>query len=334
MEETLGKRIVANRKRIGLTQDQLADRLGVTAQAVSKWENDQSCPDIATLPKLADIFGITLDALLGRSASHAVCGEVVEDEDNDKKGNHRKEWIFQWESGRIEAITFSVLVLLVGTLTLLSKLYTWDVSFWNILWPSALLVYGIKCLCFRFSFFQLGCALFGGYFLGENLKLWHLEMGSELIFPIIIVIIGLSLLMDALRKPKTPRITFHHDGKNGKTESSFHEEDETFECSLSFGECSRHISLPRLSGGDATVNFGELTVILTSCKEFADDCTIDATCSFGELVLILPRHCRAITESESSMGSFETEGHPYPDASDTVYINGRSSFGSIVVRYE
>ena len=42
MEETLGKRIVANRKCLGLTQDQLAEKLGVTAQAVSKWENEFS----------------------------------------------------------------------------------------------------------------------------------------------------------------------------------------------------------------------------------------------------------------------------------------------------
>ena len=39
---TLGKRIVAQRKRLGLTQDALAERLGVTAQAVSKWENEVS----------------------------------------------------------------------------------------------------------------------------------------------------------------------------------------------------------------------------------------------------------------------------------------------------
>ena len=64
MEETLGKRIIANRKRIGLTQDKLAEQLGVTAQAVSKWENEQSCPDITTLPKLAEIFGMSVDELL------------------------------------------------------------------------------------------------------------------------------------------------------------------------------------------------------------------------------------------------------------------------------
>ena len=55
MEQTLGKRIMHHRKRLGLTQDQLAEKCGVTAQAVSKWENDQSCPDINMLPRLAEL---------------------------------------------------------------------------------------------------------------------------------------------------------------------------------------------------------------------------------------------------------------------------------------
>ena len=45
MEQKIGSRIAANRKRLKLTQEQLAEKLGVTPQAVSKWENDQSCPD-------------------------------------------------------------------------------------------------------------------------------------------------------------------------------------------------------------------------------------------------------------------------------------------------
>ena len=56
MQETIGKRIMQNRKQLKLTQDQLAEQLGVTAQAVSKWENDQSCPDISTLPKLGSEY--------------------------------------------------------------------------------------------------------------------------------------------------------------------------------------------------------------------------------------------------------------------------------------
>ena len=72
MEQTIGRRIAENRKRLGMTQDQLAEKLGVTAQAVSKWENDQSCPDITMLPRLAEIFGISTDALLGRDTAQPV----------------------------------------------------------------------------------------------------------------------------------------------------------------------------------------------------------------------------------------------------------------------
>ena len=61
------KDIIAKyRKELNLTQEGLAQQLGVTNQAVSKWESGQSCPDIALLPKLADLFGITIDALFGR----------------------------------------------------------------------------------------------------------------------------------------------------------------------------------------------------------------------------------------------------------------------------
>ena len=63
---TLGSRIAALRKEMGLTQEALAQKLEVTNQSVSKWESDQCCPDILLLPKIADIFGITMDALFGR----------------------------------------------------------------------------------------------------------------------------------------------------------------------------------------------------------------------------------------------------------------------------
>ena len=63
--KTIGDRIKFHRKRLGMTQEQLAERMGVSAQAVSKWENNLSCPDISVLPELAAIFGISVDELLG-----------------------------------------------------------------------------------------------------------------------------------------------------------------------------------------------------------------------------------------------------------------------------
>ena len=64
MEMTIGKRIATLRKEKGLTQEDIARKLDVSSQAVSKWENDQSCPDISLLPKLAKVLGVTVDTLL------------------------------------------------------------------------------------------------------------------------------------------------------------------------------------------------------------------------------------------------------------------------------
>ena len=51
MNQTLGSRIAELRRKKNMTQEELAAELGVTPQAVSKWENDLSCPDITLLPK-------------------------------------------------------------------------------------------------------------------------------------------------------------------------------------------------------------------------------------------------------------------------------------------
>lgn len=67
----LGKQIAFYRKQKELTQDALANQLGVTNQAVSKWESDQCCPDVQLLPRLADLFGISLDVLFGRAEAPA-----------------------------------------------------------------------------------------------------------------------------------------------------------------------------------------------------------------------------------------------------------------------
>jgi transcriptional regulator with XRE-family HTH domain len=65
MTENIGTNIAQLRREHNMKQDELAEQLGVTPQAVSKWENGASMPDIALLPKIAEIFGVTIDALFG-----------------------------------------------------------------------------------------------------------------------------------------------------------------------------------------------------------------------------------------------------------------------------
>ena len=64
MKTTLGARIAELRKQHGMTQLELADKMGVTDKAVSKWERDLSCPDINSIPNLAGILGVSVEELL------------------------------------------------------------------------------------------------------------------------------------------------------------------------------------------------------------------------------------------------------------------------------
>ena len=70
-QNIIGTTIAALRREKGLTQDALAAQLGVSAQAVSKWENGLSCPDILMLPEIAEYFGVSVDALFGRASVSA-----------------------------------------------------------------------------------------------------------------------------------------------------------------------------------------------------------------------------------------------------------------------
>ena len=74
------------RRAAGLTQEQLADRLGLTFQAVSKWENGLSCPDIALLPMLADVFAVSIDVLFNRQPNTDLA-EILKAKPTDRTPN-------------------------------------------------------------------------------------------------------------------------------------------------------------------------------------------------------------------------------------------------------
>lgn len=74
--QTFGTTIAALRKAQGMTQLELAEKMGVTDKAVSKWERDLSFPDVSSLPKLAEIFGVTVDELMQVKAAGAKMDET------------------------------------------------------------------------------------------------------------------------------------------------------------------------------------------------------------------------------------------------------------------
>lgn len=81
MKETFGQRFQRLRKEAGLTQEEVAEKVGITPQGVSKWENDLSSPDINILVKLAEILGVSVEELLGEEKEKT---QVLQDFDYKK----------------------------------------------------------------------------------------------------------------------------------------------------------------------------------------------------------------------------------------------------------
>lgn len=77
--KSMGETISTLRKEMGLTQKELADQLNITDKAVSKWERDAACPDTQLIPKLAEIFGVSIEELMNaKSAAVPVKHNTVE----------------------------------------------------------------------------------------------------------------------------------------------------------------------------------------------------------------------------------------------------------------
>lgn len=337
MEETLGKRITTHRKRLGMTQDKLAEQLSVTAQAVSKWENDQSCPDISILPKLAEIFGISIDALLGvTTQTRAVESEVVEPitEEDEREGVHFQQgnWEFHLDGGRRGSLALALWILMVGGLLLAGNILEWNLELWDTLWPSGLLVFGVFGVLSKFSIFNLSCIIFGTYFLLNKLQIIPVPFGKELLLPVFLLLFGLSLLIDALRKPNKQHFTFQRNDRKIK-HSRCEIEEGVLDCNLAFSEISTVLDTPRLRYGNVSVSFGELELDLSGCEEIAADCVLDADCSFGELTLKVPRRFRVEADTSTSFGNFEVKGAPDSAPETIMKLNASVNFGEVCLVY-
>jgi predicted membrane protein len=238
---------------------------------------------------------------------------------------------FNWNGGRRNALSLALLVLAVGVQLLLSRILCRDMSFWNILWPTTLIVYGSVALTKRFSFLPLGCSLFGLYYLLIYWKLVPFFEDVKLLFPVALVIFGVSLFAGALRKPKKPQFRFSHDGSKRKSACST--DNGYLDFSASFGDNDQYISMTQLNGGQISTSFGDYAIDLSGVQALREGCTLDVNCSFGALLLLVPRRFAVKHSSATSFGEFEICGHPEEAPQGTLYLKTSVSFGEITVRY-
>ena len=335
MEETLGKRIVTHRKKLGLTQDALAERLGVTAQAVSKWENDQSCPDITMLPKLAEVFGCSTDQLLGIVRQEVHTAEIVTEESQSGEGAVEKgTWELKWDGGRRGTVGIAVWMLLSGFLLILVQDMETDASLWQILWTSGLFLFGLFGVIYpKFSLFRLFCAIAGGHYLCK--KVFQAALESDYLMVLMLLFFGVYLLCKAVKNPKKGSIHLFHNGRSliSGTSKSFTYVGNHFQCDNSFGESHHLVQAEVLEGGTADNSFGEVTLDLQGCREVGENCQLSLNCSFGELELLVPRRFRVETVESSAFGSIETRGYPAPEIQGVIHAECDVSFGHISIQY-
>lgn len=337
MEETLGKRIAFHRKRLGLTQDALAELLGITALAVSKWENDQSCPDITMLPKLTEIFDITADELLGIRQAEVHLAEVAAEErpDTDLRSEDNTVKKGKWDALTSPGAAFAFWLFLTGLVAVVEAFRPVHCGLWDIAIACGIFTFGLFGFFRRFSVLRLGCAVAGGVFILNLLTIaelgdfdWTVPLAAG------IALFGLDLLIGIVRRPKGDW-KFMPSGHltNGSSKNHCTYDGERFECATCFGEGDRLIHLSRLSGGRGQLTFGELHIDLTACGEIADGCDIALECAFGSLEILIPRQYRVEAATSTAFGTVETKGYPDPDAISTIFLKCNVSFGEITIRH-
>lgn len=103
---TLGEKIYKLRTKRSMTQEQLAEKIGVSRQSVSKWETDSAIPDIEKLKLLAEIFEVSITELLGME-----CEEDTKRKDEKERIEHCQKEIKRWKRYAIVLIAISAVLL-------------------------------------------------------------------------------------------------------------------------------------------------------------------------------------------------------------------------------
>lgn len=98
---TIADRILTLRKSKGMSQEELADAVGVSRQAVSKWESEQATPDLEKVVIMSDIFEVTTDYLLKgiepvKNDDHKTMADVIDQKILTEKNGKRTKSILKW----------------------------------------------------------------------------------------------------------------------------------------------------------------------------------------------------------------------------------------------
>ena len=192
---------------------------------------------------------------------------------------------------------------------------------------------GVSGLVSDFSFLWLGSFLFGSYFLLDNWHILPFQLGGALVFPALIVLFGISLFADAVKKPRKPSFKISQSGDSSKKKQNYCVNGEYFDYHASFSSETQYICVPRLSGGQINTSFGEYSIDFSSVDALNESCVIDINCSFGELTLLVPARYTVRSNNSTAFAVVDISGHPDPDSNSVITLNVHASFGEMTIQY-
>ncbi len=336
---TIGRRIAMLRKEKGYTQEQLAEMLNISPQAVSKWENDISSPDISLIPKIAEILGVTTDELLGVTPLEPHV--VVVDTGSAHQGQKVKgAYEFRFEGGKASAIIFGIFLLAIGAMFLLKEFgvisLSGGVTFWSIVWPIMLIGLGVSML--RESWFpvSVGCILVGAYKLLYQFAVIPeaYPLTWNMVWPLALLLIGLSIVTTSCRNKKRNRYAKYAEGHANKEPHVVENcEDGVVHLECNFSETRHNFEEDVFRGADIEGNFGTITLDLRQCKQFSDSAYVDAEVNFGSLNVLLPPTVALNKKVDNTFAVCTVKGNPNADAPYRLTVRGSVNFGSIEIRY-
>lgn len=322
-----------------MTQEELAGAVGVSPQAVSKWENDYSCPDITILPMLAKVFGISTDELLGGGDRTAAEGEFIENPDENgtrfeygsKKERDKDHWKFDFGGVSAGKIWWGIFIILIGAVLILknaTNIIPW--GFWDVIWPSAIICFGMSELCHRPSAFSVSVTVIGVYMLLCNTDVIPPSFsGKWFVIGALLIICGISAVI-----PKRFKlIRFIKHGKHPGAARELRCDNGYINYEGAF--CSDRVEFEGgvLHGGNLEVSFGSYIVDLTPLDMVGENAALDVEVSFASLTLLLPHTVRVTEARDTAFGSVNIKGRAYDDAPYNLTVSSDVSFGSLDIKY-
>ncbi|MBQ6897007.1 MAG: helix-turn-helix transcriptional regulator [Oscillospiraceae bacterium] len=174
----IGERIYSLRTQKGLSQGDLAEKLEVSRQSVSKWENSSAVPDLDKIIKLSEIFGITIDELV-KGNSHTV--QSVENDDGKKTDSQKVEYVYvQSRKNAMETRKIAAVILFCMAFLLTFGILLATGSLGGIFYAVPFIVCGIICFAVRKNV-GIWCA-WSVYIMADVFMRWGTSINPNLIF--------------------------------------------------------------------------------------------------------------------------------------------------------